>query len=97
AKSLWHLYPIRLKDKYKDKKKEIFAKLRKKGLGVQVHYIPVYWQPYYQELGYKRRICPNAEDFYRREISIPLYPSMTDRDIEYVIEVIFKVFDQNEI
>jgi len=97
AKSSWHLYPIRLKDKYKDKKKEIFAKLRKKGLGVQVHYIPVYWQPYYQELGYKRRICPNAEDFYRREISIPLYPSMTDRDIEYVIEVIFKVFDQNEI
>jgi len=88
AKSSWHLYPIRLKDKYKDKKREIFAKLREKGLGVQVHYIPVYWQPYYQRLGYKKGICPRAEDFYQREISIPLYPAMSGRDINYVINSI---------
>jgi len=94
AKSSWHLYPIRLKDKYKDKKKEIFAKLREKGLGVQVHYIPVYWQPYYQKLGYKKGICPNAEDFYEREVSIPLYPKMSDEDIRYVIEKIFEVFKE---
>ena len=94
AKSSWHLYPIRLKNKYCSKKREIFAKLREKGLGVQVHYIPVYWQPYYQKLGYRKGICPNAEDFYQREISIPLYPSMSDEDIRYVIEKIFEVFKE---
>jgi len=61
-------------------------------LGVQVHYIPVYWQPYYQELGYRKGICPNAEDFYQREISIPLYPAMSEEDIKYVINSILKVF-----
>ncbi len=92
AKSSWHLYPVRLKNRYKEKKKEIFAKLREKGLGVQVHYIPVYWQPYYQELGYKKGICPNAEDFYQREISIPLYQSMNDEDIQYVVKKITRIF-----
>jgi len=94
AKSSWHLYPIRLKDKYKNKKREILAKLREKGLGVQVHYIPVYWQPYYQKLGYRKGICPNAEDFYQREISIPLYPAMSEKDIKYVINSILKVFKE---
>ena len=88
VKSPWHIYPIRLKDKYEAKKKEIFAKLREAGLGVQVHYIPVYWQPYYQKLGYKKGICPNAEDFYQREISIPLYPAMKDSDIKHVIDIL---------
>lgn len=92
AKSSWHLYPVRLKDKYKEKKKEIFEKLRKKGLGIQVHYIPVYWQPYYQKLGYKKGICPIAEDFYQREISIPLYQSMSDEDIKYIVNVITETF-----
>ena len=94
AKSSWHLYPIRLKNKYCNKKREIFAKLREKGLGVQVHYIPVYWQPYYQKLGYRKGICPNAEDFYRREISIPLYPSMSDEDVEYVVNTILSTFKE---
>ena len=90
--SSWHLYPIKLKDKYKKRKKEIFLKMREKELGVQVHYIPVYWQPYYRELGYKIGICPNAEDFYQREISIPLYQSMNKNDAKYVINTVFKVF-----
>jgi len=94
AKSSWHLYPIRLKDKYKEKKKEIFRKLKEKGLGVQVHYIPVYWQPYYQELGYGKGICPNAEDFYQREISTPLYQSINNEEIKYVIDTILEVFKE---
>jgi len=85
AYSSYHLYPIRLKDKYKDKKRDIFSKLRKQGLGVQVHYIPVYLQPYYKELGYKKGLCPVAEDFYMREISIPVYPAMKDEDMKYVM------------
>lgn len=84
----YHLYPIRLKDKYRDKKREIFSKLREKGLGVQVHYIPVYWQPYYKVLGYKKGLCPVAEDFYRREISIPIYPAMTTENVNHVIDTI---------
>lgn len=92
ARSSWHLYPIKLKDKYKNKKKEIFKKLREKGLGVQVHYIPVYWQPYYQKLAYKKGICPIAEDFYQREISIPLYQSLSDEDVKYIVNVITETF-----
>ena len=94
AGSSWHLYPIRLKDKYKAEKAEIFAKLREKGLGVQVHYIPVHLQPYYQELGCAKGLCPNAEDFYEREISVPLYQTMSDEDVRYVIANLFGVFNQ---
>ncbi len=90
--SSWHLYPIRLKDKYKQNKIKIFAELRERGLGVQVHYIPVHLQPYYQQLGYRKGLCPNAEDFYEREISIPLYPAMSDEDVDYVIKKTFEVF-----
>lgn len=79
----YHLYPIRLKDK--SKKKELFDKLRQNGIGVQVHYIPIYLQPYYQKLGYKKEICPIAEDFYEREISLPIYPKMDNSEIELVI------------
>ena len=93
-KSSRHLYPIRLKDEYKDKKKLIFSRLREKGLWVQIHYIPVYWQPYYQQLGYRKGICPEAENFYQREISIPLYPSMSDRSIKYTIDTLLRVFDE---
>ncbi|GAI87234.1 unnamed protein product [marine sediment metagenome] len=66
--------------------------MREKGLGVQVHYMPVYLQPYYQKLGFKKGTCPVAEDFYEKEISIPLYPSMKNEDVNYVIEKIFEVF-----
>lgn len=92
VKSSYHLYLVRLKDKYKFRKKEIFYKLRKMGLGVQVHYIPVYLQPYYQRLGYKKEICPKAEDFYQREITVPVYQSMSNKDVKYVIKILYKVF-----
>jgi len=94
AYSSYHLYPIRLKDDFKNKKKEIFQLLRVKGLGVQVHYIPVYLHPYYQKLGYKKGECPIAEEFYEREISLPIYPSMTNEDIDFVVKTIFEVFKE---
>ena len=96
AKSAWHLYAIRLKDKFKAQKREIFTRMRTKGLGVQVHYIPVHLQPYYQEHGYQKTLCPNAEDFYEREISLPLYPSMTEQDVEYVVRNTLGVFEEIE-
>ena len=86
------MYPILINEEYKDQKKELFSRLREEGLGVQVHYIPVYLQPYYQKLGYKNNLCPISEDFYHREISIPIYPTMGNEDVDYVIEKVFKVF-----
>jgi dTDP-4-amino-4,6-dideoxygalactose transaminase len=90
--SSYHLYPILINSEYRDRKREIFSKLRLEGLGVQVHYIPVYLQPYYQNLGYRRGSCPVAEDFYQCEISIPMYPALSDSDVDYVISKVFKVF-----
>ena len=92
--SAYHLYPILLKDKFSNNKSEIFAKLRKEGLGVQVHYIPVYKQPYYQNLGFNNKLCPVCEEFYKKELSIPMYPTLNDDDIEFVKETLFKVISQ---
>ena len=92
--SAYHLYPILLKDKFTNHKKEIFAKLRQEGLGVQIHYIPVYKQPYYQKLGFKNDLCPVCEEFYKREMSIPMYPTLNDEDIEFVKDKLFKVISQ---
>jgi len=92
-KSAYHLYPIRLKDNLINKKGEIFSLLRKNGLGVQVHHIPVHLHPYYQDLGYKPGLYPEAEKFYQREISIPMYPSLSNKDVSFVIKTIFRVFE----
>lgn len=88
ASSSYHLYPIRFKDGFKEKKKEIFLRLKEKNIGVQVHYIPVYWHPFYQKMGYKKGICPEAEEFYLRELSLPVYPAMKNEEQRYVIETI---------
>ncbi|MEW6602966.1 MAG: UDP-4-amino-4,6-dideoxy-N-acetyl-beta-L-altrosamine transaminase [Nitrospirota bacterium] len=93
ARSSYHLYPIRLKYKYKSMKREIFSAMRKKGLGVQVHYIPVFWHPYYQGSKYKKSLCPFAEDFYLREISIPVYPAMKDKEVRFVISTLSQIFE----
>lgn len=90
-KSSWHIYCIRLKNR--SKRKIIFEKLRQAGIGVQVHYIPVYLQPYYQGLGcYQKGLCPNAEDFYSRVITIPLYQSMKNEEVKYVVDTIYRMF-----
>ncbi len=88
----YHLYNIRLKAKYLDKKDQIVDLLTKLGIGVQVHYIPVYWHPFYQELGYNKGACPNAEEYYASELSLPMYPAMSDEDVSYVIEKVFEAF-----
>ncbi len=87
-----HLYIIQLNlEKLTCTRKEIFDALQAEGVGVNVHYIPVYSFPYYQQLGYKMGACPNAERLYKRIISIPLFYSMTDGDAGKVVEAIKKV------
>ncbi|MCR5701994.1 MAG: UDP-4-amino-4,6-dideoxy-N-acetyl-beta-L-altrosamine transaminase [Lachnospiraceae bacterium] len=82
--SSYHLYMIQVPA---DRRKEIFDKLRAAGVGVNVHYIPVYKLPYYQKHGYENVCCPNAEEFYSRAITLPLYADMTKEQVEYVAKV----------
>jgi UDP-4-amino-4,6-dideoxy-N-acetyl-beta-L-altrosamine transaminase len=89
TQSAWHLYILQLKlDKLKTSRKEVYTALQQKGIGINVHYIPVYYHPYYKQMGYKKGLCPNAERLYERIITIPLYPKMSDEDIEYVIDAV---------
>ena len=87
VRSSWHLYVIRVR---RDRKR-IFEALRKKGLGVNVHYIPVYWQPYYHKLGYHKGECPKGENYYEQAITLPLFPRMTNKEIDYVIKTVKSV------
>lgn len=89
AKSAWHIFYIRLKNS--SKRKPVFDKLRMAGIGVQVHYIPVYRHPYYCGLGYRSDLCLNAEKYYKSAITLPIYPKMDAVDISRVIETTKKV------
>jgi len=84
ADSSWHLYVIRLKEP--EHHGAFFKSLRARGIGVNLHYIPVHLQPYYQHLGFERGDFPVAEDYYARAISIPLYVGLTNKDQQTVIE-----------
>jgi UDP-4-amino-4,6-dideoxy-N-acetyl-beta-L-altrosamine transaminase len=84
-----HLYIIQLVlEKLTIGRKEFFNKLRDKNIGVNVHYVPVYFHPYYKNMGYEKGLCPHAEKLYERMITIPLHPSMSDEDVNYVINTI---------
>lgn len=88
----WHLYVIRLRPEHlRADRGEIFRALRAENIGVNVHYIPVPWHPYYQQLGYGRGHWPVAEDAYERMISLPLWPGMSDSDVDDVIGAVRKV------
>lgn len=86
--SSWHLFALRLTPGKKHLRNFCFGELRKAGIGVQVHYIPVYQHPYYEALGYKKGLCPNAELFSESEISIPIFPALSSREQGLVIKII---------
>lgn len=89
--SSYHLYPIRLKlEQVPKTHREVYEALRKSGILVNLHYIPVYLQPYYEQMGFKRGYCPEAERYYSEVISIPLYPGLTEAQQDRVIEAIRK-------
>lgn len=91
--SAWHLYPVRLAGRACAHRRDVFRALRAAGIGVQVHYIPVYWHPLYRQLGYKRGLCPKAEALYERMISLPLYPTLTDSQQDEVVSTLRKTLD----
>ena len=87
-----HLYIIRLnRDGLSCTRKEFYDAMSAENVQCQIHYIPVYWFPVYKKLGYERGLCPVAEDIYESIMSIPLYPKMTDQDVDDVIHAVKKV------
>lgn len=91
TQSGWHLYIVQVKN---HDRKQVFETLRDKGIGVNVHYIPVYMHPYYQEHGYKDVHCENAEEIYSHIISLPLYPGLTDDQQDYVIDTLKQLCEE---
>lgn len=92
AEPAWHLYVVRLNlDRLRVGRKDVFAALRAEGIGVNVHYIPVPWHPYYQALGYRKGQWPVAEKEYERLLSLPMWAGMTDADIQDTILAVEKV------
>lgn len=85
----WHLYIIRLKlNEIKKTQRQVYDSLRAAGVLVNLHYIPVYRQPYYEKVGFRAGDCPNAEQFYSEAISIPLYPGLTEAQQDLVLEAL---------
>ena len=91
--NVYHLYVIKVSDS--KTRLALFNYLKEQNIICQVHYIPVYWQPYYEKLGYKRKLCVNAEAFYDRILTIPLYPALSFEDQDVIIEKINEFFDVN--
>ncbi len=94
VESAYHLFPILITKEPRAKyRKLVFEALRAENIGVQVHYIPVYRHPYYQEnvVAKNNPDCPNADNFYAGEISLPMFPAMSEQDINDVIEALEKI------
>lgn len=87
-----HLYIIRLNlNKLTCSRRDFFDAMSAENVQCQIHYVPVYWFPYYKHLGYERGLCPNAEEIYKGILSIPLYPLLSDADVDDVIHAVTKI------
>lgn len=87
--SAFHLYVIRLQTrKIKRTHGQVFASMREQGIGVNLHYIPVYRQPYFREAGFGTADCPEAERYYAEAITLPLFPTLTTRDQQAVVDAL---------
>lgn len=87
-----HLYVIRLKlDAMSLTHRQVFDALREKGIGVNLHYIPVHLQPYYQTMGFQKGDYPQAEQYYAEAISLPMYPTMTIEQMDYISDCLSQI------
>lgn len=87
-----HLYILRIvPERLRIDRKQFFEALAAENVCCNVHYIPTYYFPYYEKLGYQRGLCPNAEKLYEEIISLPLYYAMSDGDVESVVEAVKKI------
>lgn len=89
-----HLYILRLRsDMLRCSRREFFDALGAEGIHSQVHYLPVYWHSHYESLGYEKGLCPQAERYYQEVMSLPLYYSLTNQDVNDVIYIVEKLID----
>lgn len=89
---VWHLYTVLLNlDALTIGRDQFIEELKARNVGVSVHYIPIHYHPHYARYGWRRGDFPNAEYYYERTLSLPLYPCMTDEDVAYVIEAVYDV------
>jgi len=94
GKSSYHLYVVLVDfSKLKITKAELFEKTRERGIGLQLHYIPINKQPYYQSLGYGKEWTPVMDKYYEECFSLPMYPSLTNEEQEYVINILLEVLN----
>lgn len=92
--SSYHLYPIRVKLREARKsQRQVYKALEAAGIHANLHYSPVYRQPYYEAMGFKAGYCPAAEQYHTEAISIPMYPAMRDDQQAHVVAVLRKLFD----
>lgn len=90
-----HLYILRIRpERLTVNRRQFFDAMAAENICCNVHYIPVYYHPYYEKLGYQRGLCPNAEKLYEEILSLPLYYAMTDQDVEDVIHAVKKIVGQ---
>jgi dTDP-4-amino-4,6-dideoxygalactose transaminase len=92
AYSAFHLYVVRLHlDAIGKSHRQVFDEMRQQGVGVNLHYIPVHTQPYYRGMGFKPGDFPEAEQYYREAISLPLYPGLSDSEQDRVAQALKSV------
>lgn len=89
----WHLYMLQLEG---ISRKFLFEQMRSLNIGVHVHYIPVYWHPYYQKLGYERGLCPIAEKWYEKALTLPIHPEMTVENLKIIVSNIKELLKNNQ-
>lgn len=92
TKSSWHLYVVRVDfSKISKTKNQIFAEMKEKGICLNLHYIPVHTQPYYENLGFKGGDFPNSEKYYEEAFTLPLYYSLTDEQQDHIVKSLVEV------
>jgi len=92
SRHAFHLYPIQITG---NERRDVMVKLKERGILTQVHYIPIHCQPFYQEkFGFQKGQFPYAEDYYKHELSLPIFPKMNDQDVEKVISSVFSVLGE---
>ena len=93
VKSTWHLYPVLINTDLTNKKKyQLLNFMRKNKIYVNSHYIPIHLQPYYKNLGFKKKDFINSVNFYENEISLPIFPGLKKSELKYIIQIIDKFF-----
>lgn len=91
--SSWHLYIVRVDfSKISKTKKQIFAEMKDKGVCLNLHYIPVHTQPYYEKLGFKQGDFPSSEKYYEEAFTLPLYYSLTNEQQDHIVKALKEVF-----